>query len=393
MHPWCQIPLPWPVSIRSVRAVRVVKWLAIGLVMLSLGALVTGGWYYSDVLRDDGLAVEQAHPPDYLLEVMAVADGTITLPRTSETEQDGVWGLEWPDGYAQVGPLAELGSSQVVRELRPLSRPPEPGQMVRLDGYAFPQDPETAFGLAYREVAVVSDQGRFPAWQVEGTSDIWAIFVHGKGGERREALRLIPTVAQLGLPSLVISYRNDPDAPPSGDGLHRFGATEWMDVEAAVEYARAEGARGVVLIGYSMGGSVVMSYLYRSPMAALARAAVLDAPVLDFGATVDEEAERRGIPPLLTNLAKAISSARFGVSWSALDLVGPAEELQVPILLFHGTEDRTVFMETSEALADARPDLVSYVPVVGAGHVESWNVDPLAYESAVRDFLKRSLNS
>ncbi|MGH9053936.1 MAG: alpha/beta hydrolase family protein [Acidimicrobiia bacterium] len=372
---------------------RMVKWLAIGLVMLGLAALVGGGWYYSDVLREDGLAVEQAHPPDYLLEVLAVADGTITLPRTSETEQDGVWGLEWPDGYAQVGGVAQLGSSRVVRELRVLSMPPEPGQMVRLDGYAFPENPGTAFGLAYQEVAVVSDEGPFPAWHVEGTSDIWAVFVHGKGAERREALRLIPTVAQLGLPSLVISYRNDPDAPPSADGLHHFGVTEWMDLEAAVDYARAEGARGVVLVGYSMGGAVVMSYLYRAPTAPLARAAVLDAPVLDFGATIDEEAERRGIPPLLTNLAKAISAARFGVSWSALDLVGPAEELQVPILLFHGTEDRTVFIETSEALAAARPDLVSYVPVPEAGHVESWNVDPLGYESAVRDFLKRSLDS
>lgn len=372
---------------------RIVKWLAIGLVMLSLGALVSGGWYYSDVLREDGLAVEQAHSPDYLLEVLAVADGTITLPRTSETEQEGVWGLEWPDGYAQVGLVDELASSRVVRELRVLSMPPEPGQMVRLDGYAFPEDPGTAFGLAYEEVDVVTDEGRFPAWQVEGTSDIWAVFVHGKGAEKQEALRLIPTMAQLGLPSLVISYRNDRGAPPSGDGLHRFGATEWMDVEAAVDYARAEGARGVVLVGYSMGGTVVMSYLYRAPSAGLARAAVLDAPVLDFGATIDEEAERRGIPPLLTNLAKAISSVRFGISWSALDLVGPAEELRLPILLFHGTEDTTVFIETSEALADARPDLVSYVPVPEAGHVESWNVDPLGYESAVRDFLKRSLDS
>ena len=42
---------------------------------------------------------------------------------------------------------------------------------------------------------------------------------------------------------------------------------------------------------------------------------------------------------------------------------------------------------TSEALAAARPDLVTYVRVAGAQHVRGWNLAPQRYEEAVRAFL------
>ena len=55
-------------------------------------------------------------------------------------------------------------------------------------------------------------------------------------------------------PSLVVSYRNDGEAPRSRAGTYALGATEWRDVDAAVGYARRRGARRVVLMGWSMGG-------------------------------------------------------------------------------------------------------------------------------------------
>jgi hypothetical protein len=44
---------------------------------------------------------------------------------------------------------------------------------------------------------------------------------------------------------------------------------------------------------------------------------------------------------------------------------------------------------TSQALARARPDLVTFMPVNAAGHVKSWNLDPAGYERAARGFLER----
>ena len=61
----------------------------------------------------------------------------------------------------------------------------------------------------------------------------------------------------------------------------------------------------------------------------------------------------------------------------------------MPILLFHGTDDRTVPISSSDAFARALPDLVTYYRARGAGHVESWNVDPDRYERRVGAFLAR----
>ncbi len=61
----------------------------------------------------------------------------------------------------------------------------------------------------------------------------------------------------------------------------------------------------------------------------------------------------------------------------------------MPILLFHGDEDPTVPVATSDALAEARPDIVTYERAAGVGHVRSWNGDPAAYEASVRGFLER----
>ena len=45
----------------------------------------------------------------------------------------------------------------------------------------------------------------------------------------------------------------------------------------------------------------------------------------------------------------------------------------------------------SAALARARPDLVTYIPVAGAGHTQAWNVDLAAYTAALSTFLARVL--
>ncbi|MGW0191984.1 hypothetical protein [Nonomuraea sp. NPDC003201] len=39
------------------------------------------------------------------------------------------------------------------------------------------------------------------------------------------------------------------------DGTFHLGATEWREVAAAISYARGQGATGVVLYGFSMGGA------------------------------------------------------------------------------------------------------------------------------------------
>jgi fermentation-respiration switch protein FrsA (DUF1100 family) len=110
--------------------------------------------------------------------------------------------------------------------------------------------------------------------------------------------------------------------------------------------------------------------------------------MLDFNATIDFGAHLLGLPSVLTSLGKLISGIRFKIDWKNLDYLSRANELGVPILLFHGDADTTVPVETSDKLARARPDIVEYHRVPDATHIRSWNMNPFAYETAARDFLR-----
>ena len=372
----------------------------LAVMLTAAGALLGGGWYYSDEIKSGTLKVDRSE--SWLdLVVAAIGEGRVTLRTTPETDRDGdwkaegTWGLEHEDGYGGVGAIMELTARQVVREYFPLTGGLAVGAPVRLESYAFPGDPLAAHGLTFEEVSYSSPLGSFPAWLVAGSSDTWAIFVHGRGASRREALRLLPTLADLGLPCLVITYRNDVDVPANPDGFHWFGLTEWEDLEGAARYALEQGADDLVLIGYSMGGAIVTSFLYQSPLADKVRGAVLDSPLLDLGAAVDHGASRRRlpviglpIPGVLTDVAKAVAGLRFGISYEDTDYVGRAERLSVATLLLHGEEDRKAPVETSDRLARARPDIVEYVRVAEVGHVRIWNRDRAAYEATVAGFLR-----
>jgi len=375
---------------------RTLTLLAVGFIFASLLAVFAGGWYYSDQLKDGAFSVK--HESDELdVQVIAVEDGRITLRATPEADEDGDWahagvyGLEWVGGYGRVGEIVEREGSQVVRLFEPLEGVPRPEEMARLDSYAFPGNPFKAHGIAFEEVTYASPLGEFPAWFVAGSEHTWAIFVHGKGADRREALRMLPATVEAGLPSLVVTYRNDEGTPHSDDWMYRYGQTEWEDIEGAVQYAVDHGAQDVVLVGYSMGGAIVMHLLHESPLAGRVSEVILDSPVLDFAATVEWGARDRFVPWPLMPLGKQLAAWRFDIDWAELDSLRHADELAAAILIFHGDDDKKVPVSTSDELARARPDLVTYARVPGAGHVRSWNVDHAAYESRVATFLEGTL--
>ena len=213
--------------------------------------------------------------------------------------------------------------------------------------------------------------------------------MHGKGlDERKQALRIIPMLHEAEYPILTISYRNDINTPPSQNRLYGWGLTEWRDVEAAIRFAKTEGAERFVLMGYSMGGAITSMFLHESLLLADIAGVIWDSPVLDLGEVVEAESEDRGIPGLLTKSAMALSGVRSGIDWDSLDQIERAGEFDVPILLMHGGADSTVPVRSSDVFAELRSDIVTYVRFDEAEHVMLWNVDPVRYENAVRAFIE-----
>jgi len=366
------------------------------LLIVLIAVLLGGGWYFSNVVRDTGLRPKRVDLRPQL-EVVALREDRITLGVTGEHQNDdwrknGIWGLRWDEGYAQVGGIIDINDQEVVREFLPLMGNLSIGDRVGLYIFTFPDDPEKAFGLPTRKLSYASPLGQFPAWFIEGSSNTWFLVVHGKeDAPPREALRsypVLPTVAEFGLPTLIISYRNDVGAPASPDGFHRYGQTEWQDLQGAVQYAIEHGAEQLILMGYSMGGAMILNFLYQSQLADKVVGIILDSPMLNFGATVDFEAMQLGGARFFSAIGKFISALRFDINWEDLNYISRADQLTLPLLLFHGDADTTVPIEISDSLATRWTGMLTYAPMRGATHIRSWNINPELYEREVSRFLQ-----
>ena len=383
---------------------RLVVWLVGPAVLVAALLYVGGGWYFSGQIEASGLAVRYSSP-DRSLEVLHVGRGTVTLVETGADvpalRDDATYGLGWDGGYGQIyGPAKRdkrgTESGVVTRRLKVLKGDgPRKGDMAGLDRDAFPADaPVVAVGKSVRDVNYRSGGGTFPAWFVPGRGKSWVILTHGGlGTTRAEALRAMTTTVDLAMPSMAIAYRNDEGLAGGLNGQYTYGRTEWRDLEGAVQYALNHGARDVVLVGYSMGGAITASFLQHSTLASRVSRVVLDAPMLDFGETVNYGAAQRTLPVIghvpasLTWTAKQFAAARYGVDWAKVDYLDDSEWLTVPALVFHGDEDMKVPLSTSEEFARDHRDLVTLVTVPDAGHVEAWNESPRAYDKALRAFV------
>lgn len=363
------------------------------LAILAAVALVS--WHFASYVL-----VPDHSPWSEGIEIEAVAPSRIKLKRSDASERPGVYGLVWQGGHAIVGPVVGADSATVTRRLRDVSGYLVAGTEAGFDSSVYSGNPEDALGIPYRPVNVLSELGPMPAWEIPASapntldhapsrhpSKAWVIVVHGINDDREVGLRIAPTLHRAGFNSLLISYRDDLGAPESPDGLHHQGQTEWRDLAAAVRYALRHGAETIVLDGYSMGGALIAQLMEHSPMAGRIDGLALDAPALDWKAILEFNATRMGLPSFAALPVEWAIDARTDVDWNSLDALQHPEDFHLPILLFHGEDDRVVPIATSEDFAAELPQWVTYYAVPKAGHTQSWNVDPILYNRRLRRFL------
>ena len=376
---------------------KLVRYAIVPVIAFVLLVVLGGGWYFAGVLEEDGLRVDNAEPENSVT-VVALGDETITLKLLPDAEEDALaisarWGLSDGLNYGQLGAVLSDDDNGITREFNHKIGGFQVGDELYLDRTASPHEPP--LGTNYEEVVIPGQLGEFGGWYIpyevgpghpELESDVWAIFVHGRTSNRDTSIKLMNSG---GIHSLVIDYRNDEGAPSSESGYYDFGTTEWEDVEASVRYALDHGAQNIVLVGYSMGGGIVVNYQLKSELADRTVGIFLDSPMLNFGRTVDKGAAERSVPPLITTIAKKFASLRFGIDWEALDFLSQADKIDVPVLLIHGDADDTVPIETSIEFAESSPHYVQLHAFKDVGHVATWNHHPLQYTTLFEDFVER----
>lgn len=383
-------------------------WVILFVGILLVGLFYVGlGWYFSNVVYEDGLKAEPYDPIGQQTGSIASVtldesgDAVITLNPDAEFAGDrkfdaSVVGVAVGESLVVLGPQETTGGTAPRPVLEVNGALPAAG-----DRYGMTRDvwltPEQA-GLDADDVSFRTLEGqKFAAWRVRAKqSQRWAILTHGKGAPRSEMLRMGRPLHEAGYNLLIITYTNDEGAPASEDGMVHYGRSEWKDLEGAVQYALDREASQILLGGASHGGAVTLGFLAQSPLARRVDALILDAPVSNFGEVIDEQAEFKtlpgglAIPESLEDVAMWLVAARFGVSYSAVDYAGAAGLIQVPLLTFQGDADRTVprvvndhFMRTGSGQGG------TYAVEEGADHLLSWNEDPEAYEERIATFLEQ----
>ena len=333
-------------------------------------------------------------------EIIAVDTGaqTIELGRTLDTELPGRYGLftTGTPGYVKLGAVLSADATSVRRKLLTQI---EPGAQVdraaRFSGWYYSSPSE--LHLPSQNVLIGSPAGPCPAWFFPAESSTWVIQVHGRGATRAECLRAVPVLHAAGLPSLVVSYRNDGEAPRSRGGAYSLGAAEWRDVDAAIAYALRHGAERVLLMGWSMGGAVALQTAVNSGNRDRIAGMILESPVVDWRTVLRFQANKAGMHAPLPDLAMGalsvpltarMSGAEDAIHFDRLDMVSRAEELAVPILILHSEDDGFVPADASHALAEARPDLVTMPRFTVARHTKIWNYDQTGWTAAITDWLQ-----
>ncbi|MFJ6531281.1 alpha/beta hydrolase family protein [Microbacterium sp. NPDC091662] len=333
-------------------------------------------------------------------EILSVDTGaqTIELRRTPDTELPGRYGLFTTGtyGYVKLGAVLSADGSAVRRKLLTQI---EPGARVdraaAFSGYYYSSPSE--LHLRWESLLIGSPAGPCPAWYFPASSSTWVIQVHGRGATRAECLRAVPVLHAAGLPNLVVSYRNDGEAPRTRAGAYALGASEWRDVDAAIAYALRHGAERVILMGWSMGGAVSLQAAVTSGHRDRIAGIILESPVVDWRTVLRFQAKLAGVRAPLPELAMGalqmpltarLSGADEPIRFDRLDMVARADELTAPVLILHSDDDGFVPADSSHALQEARPDLVTMPKFTVARHTKLWNYDQTGWTTAITDWLE-----
>jgi uncharacterized protein len=232
------------------------------------------------------------------------------------------------------------------------------------------------YGLPYEEVWFGGADGRLlHGWYVpshQRSTDmshplfIWFHGNAGNVGHRLTHLRLLHN--RVGGSHFVFDYqgfgksRGNPSIPGILD-----------DGRAAIEYARLRGwsaDRPVVYFGESLGAAVVVTLALETPPTH----AVLLAPFLSLRAMGEIR-----LPPLAFLVDQDLNSARL------------VEQFPAPLLIIHGTEDRTIPFAQGRSLYNLAPQPKRFYAIEGAGHTNLHEAGGDTYVRVLREFLTDSV--
>jgi uncharacterized protein len=343
-------------------------------------------------------------PKDYRRAELTDDGRTVRIDLDDYTKAHGDFAVFDPaaERYIRVGEVTLIDEDQkfVERRIHPTgSGPVSLGPLVDWTPDVF-FEPSAVAGR-FEEVHIPTAYGAAPAWLFEGrNADTWVIHIHGSWTDRSIMFRDVHAFSPLGFTSLVPSFRSDLEvSPPQAESSH-LGQTEWRDVESAVAYAVAHGARRIILSGWSMGGTIALLTAEHSAYRDRIAGIVLVGPVTSWRKTIAAGAEAAGVPAvgagLVMSLLQAPPFAKMlgleePINFDALEWVDIPNRVSIPTLVLHSSADQEVPWEISAAFQRANPDTVTLITLPEAHHTQEWNVSPHTFTNELTDWITKTI--
>jgi fermentation-respiration switch protein FrsA (DUF1100 family) len=235
----------------------------------------------------------------------------------------------------------------------------------------FPTAGETTtaddFGIRFERASLTTADGvALRGWSMpHSTPRARILYFHGNGGNLSVWAPILAGIHRRGYAIHAFDYRGygASTGRPSEQGLYR-------DVDAAVEWAWAEGERRVPLVywGRSLGATMA---------AYAARRRAPDGLILESG-FADARSLLRGSPPMA--ILSLFSSYRFPTaSW--------LEKVRSPVVVLHGDRDGVIPFTAGQALFDRITGPKQFVVIEGGDHNDLVPPDPKAYWDAIDAFV------
>ena len=267
---------------------------------------------------------------------------------------------EIPDGE-----IYEVYRDQMVEWIKQIRRmPKEELEVVSYDGLVL--------------------KGKYYEYSPDSTIEI---LFHGYAGNaERDLSGAVERCFLLGRSAILVDQR----ASGSSEGsVITFGVREHLDAVTWANFIneRYDGKRKIILTGISMGASTVLMAAGSGKIPETVVSVIADCGYSSAKEIIKKVIKDMKLPPkLLYPFVKLGARIFGGFDLEAFSPIEAMENIKIPVIFIHGTDDRFVPIEMSEQLFDACKTEKAFVRTEGAGHGLAYIMDKEGYLRSVRDF-------
>jgi pimeloyl-ACP methyl ester carboxylesterase len=199
------------------------------------------------------------------------------------------------------------------------------------------------------------------------------LYLHGTFRNLYRNLPKIDALRDAGFAVLAVDYRGWGDSTPIVPSEETIVADAWLAWAELVRRQPEPGRR--VIYGHSMGGTVAVTL-----------ASQLHAGT-DYGALIVESSF--STMPEVAAAAGFWGSVGASITTLQFDALSKIGRVDAPVLMLHGSADRTVPIELGRRLRDTAPPGTVWVEIDGGTHSRLHEQAPQLYRSSLRALIDK----